>query len=649
MYFGYFEVVRSERALLVYLFLSTLFMEIILRWQSGQAFFGQGLLFMTLFVMAFILLSMALFHMVARRFSRILVRIWFLLVSLAFLSQFIYFSIFRTYFTFYSMINGVKAFSFYKIILIYMLGDLRWLLLFIPYLIFIFINRRLVWEPQGGFVDYGLLFVLMVLIIVTSLAMSDNTDFSARSLLASSKEPVVGVNKLGIIGNAYGELRRQLIPEKTPYYPPGTIHLPRPGENAIYDLGRFLEDQEDPVLSEITSYLLSKKATDKNIFTGRLAGYNLVYIVAESFSDYAVDKELTPTLYKLMEESVDFENFYNPLWGVSTTDGEYAALTSLLPVSGIWSMVEARNNHLPQTLGNQLLRKGYKTYAFHNHDYKYYFRDKTHPNLGYDFYALGSGLDVEKTWPESDLEMMEKSLPLFIEEEPFHAYYLTVSGHMPYDFVNNAMSKKHEDLVASRSLSREARAYLAANIELDRALKLLLESLEERDLVDKTLIVLHGDHYPYGLRDSAIEELSGRKTTDFELYKSKIIFYTPSLKGVKVGRLSTTLDLLPTISNLMGLDFDSRLMMGRDLFSYSQPLVEFSSRSFISPGGSYDSLAGQAEGLEEEELDELKVQVEKRFYYSRLLLESDYFRKIEDYRIVPEDIILEDIEEDKAP
>lgn len=645
MYFGYFEVVRSERGLLLYLFLSTFLMEIILRWQSGQAFFASGLFFICLFVMAFIFLSMAIFHLVPRRLSRILIRIWFLLLTLGFVSQFVYFSIFRTYFTFYSMVKGVKAFSFYKIIIIYMLRDLRWLLLLLPYLVFLFIKRRLVWEPQGGFIDHGLVFVLIVLVIVTSLGMSDNADFSARSLIASSKEPVVGVNKLGVLGNAYGELRRQVLPQKNPYYPPGETILPRPGENVSYDLGAFLSEEEDPLLSEITSYLLSRKASDKNSLSGRLKGYNVIYVIAESFSDYAVDKELTPTLYKLLEGSVDFENFYNPLWGVSTTDGEYAALTGLLPVSGIWSMVESRDNYLPQTLANQLNREGYSSYAFHNHDYKYYYRNETHPNLGYDFYALGSGLDVERTWPESDLEMMEKSLPLYIDQEPFNAYYLTVSGHMPYDFVNNAMSKKHEDKVEKLNLSTEAKAYLAAHIELDEALAYLVSSLEERGLMERTLIVLHGDHYPYGLRDRAIEELRGEKLEEGEEYRSRIIFYNPSLQGLRVKRLATSLDLLPTISNLMGLDFDSRLLMGRDLFSYSQPLVEFVTRSFITERGSYDSIDGRSQGLEKEELEELRVLVDKKFYYSRLILESDYFRKLEAYRLGERELLPAEEEE----
>ncbi|HZK10057.1 MAG TPA: sulfatase-like hydrolase/transferase [Clostridia bacterium] len=649
MYFGYFEVVRSERGILVYLFLSTLFMEIILRWQSGQAFFGQGLFFILWFVLAFVLLSMAVLHLVPRHIGRILIRIWFVLVTLIFVVQFVYFSIFKTYLTFYSMMHGAQAFSFYKVIIIAMLRDLRWILLFLPLLLFVFIKKEFTWVPRGGFVDYGLLFVLNILLLATLIGMTEHSDLSRKNILASSIEPVVGIHKVGVIGNGYGEVHRRIFTQKKPYYAPKKAIVPRPGENVAYNLGGFLELEDDPLLSEMTSYFLSRQATPKNTFTGRLAGYNLIYIMAEGFSDWVVDEDLTPTLYRLMQEGVQFQNFYNPLWGVSTTDGEYSALTGLFPVPGIWSMVESKDKALPQTLGNQLSEMGYHSDAFHNHDHTYYQRNKTHSNLGYNFYALGAGLELEKIWPASDGEMIEKSLARYIDKDPFHVYYLTVSGHMPYDFSNNKMSKRHQDKVEHLPLSEEAKAYIACHIELDQGVETLVQALEERGILDKTLIVLHGDHYPYGLKKTTIDELAGSELEGPELYRSKIIFYSPSLKGVRVNRLSTTLDLLPTLSNLFGIQYDSRLMMGRDLFSYSSPLVEFADGSFITPQGYYNSMRNKSDGFSQEELAALKMKVEKKFYYSKKMLETDYFRQIEPYRLksLPPTGVLDLTEEEK--
>jgi len=57
--------------------------------------------------------------------------------------------------------------------------------------------------------------------------------------------------------------------------------------------------------------------------------------------------------------------------------------------------------------------------------------------------GIGNGLDLEPLWPKSDNEMIEKTTPEFLDKEPFHVYYLTVSGHMPYSQFGNAMSERH--------------------------------------------------------------------------------------------------------------------------------------------------------------------------------------------------------------
>ena len=75
--------------------------------------------------------------------------------------------------------------------------------------------------------------------------------------------------------------------------------------------------------------------------------------------------------------------------------------------------------------------------AYHNHTYTYYGRHISHPNLGYVYKGLGNGLDVKESWPESDLEMIEKTVPEYMNSQPFHTYYMTVSGHMQYSFTGN--------------------------------------------------------------------------------------------------------------------------------------------------------------------------------------------------------------------
>ena len=104
--------------------------------------------------------------------------------------------------------------------------------------------------------------------------------------------------------------------------------------------------------------------------------------------------------------------------------------SGLIPKSGVWSYSKSAENYMPFGFGNQFNRLGYKTQAYHNYIYTYYDRDKSFPNMGYDYYALGQGLELERTWPPSDWEMMEEIVPRFVQEDQFMVYCLTVSGHL---------------------------------------------------------------------------------------------------------------------------------------------------------------------------------------------------------------------------
>ena len=100
--------------------------------------------------------------------------------------------------------------------------------------------------------------------------------------------------------------------------------------------------------------------------------------------------------------------------------------------------------------------------------------------------GLGNGLTVRKTWPESDLEMMEKTIPEFINKEPFHIYYLTVSGHSAYTRIGNMMASRHYHVFKHLDLPEEAICYMAANYDLELALEYLLQQLRDAGIADRT-------------------------------------------------------------------------------------------------------------------------------------------------------------------
>lgn len=182
-------------------------------------------------------------------------------------------------------------------------------------------------------------------------------------------------------------------------------------------------------------------------------------------------------------------------------------------------------------------------------------RDRPRANLGYTYQGIGNGLKVTKTWPESDVEMVAATVGDYTGAAPFHTCYMTVSGHLRYTFGSNFIARKNRDLVADLPLGEHARAYTATQIELDRAPELLRrKELEAAGVADRTLIAVSADHYPYGLSH---------------------------------GEIVASLDILPTLLNLMDLEYDSRLPDGVDAFSDAPPLVIFNNRSFISDRGRY--------------------------------------------------------------
>jgi len=335
----------------------------------------------------------------------------------------------------------------------------------------------------------------------------------------------------------------------------------------------------------LRAYTDSRPPKRTNDHTGRFKGYNVIYLTAESFSHLAIDRERTPALYKMQREGVYFSECYNPLWGVSTIDGEYVSCTGLLPKAGVWSQMAARENALSFTLGNVSKAAGVPAFAYHNNHHNYYRRDLTHPNMGYAYKGLGGGLEMENVWPQSDLEMVQKSLPEYIGQERFTVYYMTVSGHLPYEYAHNAQVKRHWDKVKHLPYSEGVRAYLATQMELEAALAYLLARGPP-----KTLFAVVSDHYPYGLTRRQHAELLGRPVAGrMDLYRNAMLLYAPGMTPEAVSGPVYSADMLPTLLNLLDWPHDPRLFSGRDVFSDMPPLVPFADRSFVTGKGRWDS------------------------------------------------------------
>lgn len=433
------------------------------------------------------------------------------------------------------------------------------------------------------------------------------------------------------------------------------------GDNVLdIDFAGLAAGEGDETLRALHQYFASKSPTNQNEYTGYFQGKNLILITAEAFCPYVIDETLTPTLYRLANQGFVFENYYQPDWTQSTTGGEFAVMTGLIPT---WiggsnpSFRVSASDDMPVALGWQFGKLGYDTLAYHNNTYTYYGRNETHPNLGYDFYGLGNGLELKNNlWPCSDLEMMEATVDGYIQNymktgTPFHTYYMTVSGHCNYDWTGNAMSRKHQETIQKLypNASEQVQAYLACNLELEYAMAYLVEQLEEAGIADDTVIALTADHYPYALVEGDKDyynELAGTNNSDRDTdrYRNTFILWSGCMEEpVVVDTPCSAIDIVPTLSNLFGLEYDSRLYSGRDIFatnyqkgqySSSIPLVVFANKgygsSWITDAGTYEASTKTFTPREGVTVDENYVSrvsrlVGAKYTYAKLVIERNYY------------------------
>lgn len=409
------------------------------------------------------------------------------------------------------------------------------------------------------------------------------------------------------------------------------------------DFDQIAAESGNEGVTALCEYFSGLTPTNKNEYTGMFQDYNVIWITAEGFSGYALNTDLYPTLSMMADEGFVFQNYYSPLWYGSTLGGEYANLMGSMPKNGGYlslSHAAQNGNSFAFSMGNQLKNLGYHTYAFHNNTDTYYDRNISHPALGYTFIANGSGLEPQLNqyenivWPQSDLIMVEDTFPTYSKEEPYHLYYLTVSGHVIYNFSENAMSYKHMDVVENLSYSETTKAYLACQYELELAVSELIDELKENGQYENTLIILAGDHVPYDNME-ILDELAGYELEDtFEAYKSSLIIWSGSMeKPIPVDKVCSSIDILPTVSNLLGLEYDSRLIIGQDILSDSEGLVMFANRSFITDTFSYNSATGEVAGAETEEISEERLSEWKRFVANKFtaadgITEYDFYQYV---------------------
>lgn len=534
-------------------------------------------------------------------------------------------------------------------------------LMFLPIILYMLLCRtgRASWQQRSIFGLAGLIFYLLGFCVVQlrsadAALLSDayNFDSAVRSLGLHSGL-MLDLVRGDDTGNGDFVVPNPVLPNETDD-PAATDDATTPatdppvvlGDNVLdLDFEQLAASESSSAIASIHKYVASLTPSKQNEYTGLFKGKNLIFITAEAFSAEVIDPVRTPTLYRLATKGIQFTDYYQPAWGGSTSTGEYSNTIGLVPANGTASIKETTQQDMFLTIGNQLKDLGYYSVAYHNHTYTYYDRNLTHPGLGYDkFIGLGNGMEegVKKRWPESDREMMEFTVDQYINQQPFNIYYMTVSGHCLYSTSGNNMSSKNYDAVQDLEYSETVKSYLACQMELEYAMRYLVNALEEAGIADDTVIVLATDHYPYGLEKSS----TWNNTEDYlsELYgytyknniqrdHSALIIWSGCLEGknIVVDTPVYSLDILPTLSNLFGVEYDSRLLIGRDVFSDEIPLALWPDYNWKTDKGTYlNKTFTPAEGVTVEDgyVDYINSIVKNKITYSQSVAKQDYFNYV---------------------
>lgn len=551
------------------------------------------------------------------------------------IGQEVHYEFYNSFFSFLSMLSGAKqVMGFFNTIFACIINNAFYIIiLLLPFILFIIFNKKINFEKLK--LKTILYYIGSIIISFTFALFIINSDknskdiYSKYNLYNNVYYPTYSAKTFGIIKTFSLDIYRYFINFEDKIITNDVFNEISNDNNynvTNINFDDLINNEKDYDIIKMHEYFKNKEPSLKNKYTGIFKDKNLIFITGESVNINAIKKDITPTLYMLTHNGFVFNNFYTPIYYASTSDGEYTNLTGLLPTEGTWSMIKSSNNNMKYSLPAMFKTNDYKTYAYHNNTYNFYNRDITYPNLGFEKYtACGNGLEKKincNIWPESDLEMLNETYNDYKNDDKFLAYYMTVSTHLNYKTTNNDIVKKNINLVKDLNYSSNVLGYISTHIELDKALENLIKNLKKDNLLDDTVIVLLADHFPYGLSKNELEELNKDiKYDDSLIHKNFLVIYNSTLKKpIIIDNYSSNIDVLPTLYNLFGFDYDSRLLTGCDILSNNDGIVIFNDRSFITKNIKYNALNNK--------FNDKKNLVYEKYLYSRLILEKDYYKYI---------------------
>lgn len=630
----------------IYFFVSILFLEIVVKIILCKHFINLGHLYTFIFTIPIAIILGLICKLSKEKVNKVLLFTITVIITIYFEIQYIFYTLFSVPFSFSTIGLANQALDFTNIIKDTIINHFfPFLILLLPLILLIILKSRINLKKYNKYQTSTslILFITAYLSTFLFLLPQKEKSSSAYKLYFNIDDSLSIIDNFGLLTYTKIDIKRQLFGYDNEIISENTI-LKIDDKNItkkkdygynILDLNLNSETTNNEIKS-LNNYISNKEASKKNKYTGMFKGKNIIFILAEGFNEIAVDKERTPTLYKLIHTGFDFENFYSPVF-LSTTGGEFQATTGLIPTQETLSLWKSKLPNIKYAIGNSFSAIGYQVQSYHNWTYTYYKRNKTMATLGFNNY-LGCGNGLEKRmnckWLPSDIDLIKQSTGDYLSSENnFATYYVTVSGHSPYNNSDN-IAKKYLDNLNETTYSDSVKYYLAAQMELDKMLEELIKELKENNKLDDTVIALVGDHYPYTLSTDEMNEVSSyEKDGTIEVNHSNFILWNNQMKKpITVSKVGSQIDVLPTILNLFGVEYDSRLIVGQDILSDTDGIAIFSNRSWVTDYGSYDSQTkkftlkeGKTLENQNEYINTINNKVANAFSISKMIIKNDYY------------------------
>lgn len=627
------------------------YLEIIAKIVIVHQFINIGLIYTLIFILPLVVFLTILTKAFPKTFNKIILFVTTFIITIYFNVQYIFYSLFSTPFSFQTIGLADQALDFMTIIKDAILSHFPvFIAIFLPVLLLIILHKYIdtTRYHKETLITMTSMFIISYLSTFLTLIPNSKDNNSPYKLYYKIDDQISIIDYFGMLTSTKIDIKRVLFgydaefvfEEKPSYIQPEEEEE----QEIVYKdniMNLNLSETGSTKLDYINEFVANQQPTKQNEYTGMFKDKNLIFILAEGFNEIAVDETRTPTLYKLVNSGFVFKNFYSPVF-LSTTGGEFQATTGLIPTQEILNVWKNRHPTISFGLGNSFGKIGYRVQSYHDWTYTYYKRNQTMKTLGFNNYiGCGNGLEQRMNcdWLPLDSEMVNVTTPDYLNGEGnFVTYYVSVSGHSPYAAGDN-IAKLHIDTVADLTYSSAVKYYLAAQVELDKMLENLIANLEASGELEDTVIALVGDHYPYTLSvDEMNEAATYTKDGTIEINHSNFILWNSEMKEpITIDKVGSQIDVLPTLLNIFGIEYDSRIIVGRDILSNTEGIAIFSNRSWVTDIGSYNSSTRQftiKEGkeltneTEEEYARRINNRVANSFTISKLLIENDYYKFI---------------------